>query len=217
MAEVAAQEESAEPAPERDRTACGDRAAATDGCRPPRAATVWWASEQPGVGCRVTGESNDGRGAAMHPPQLTITRRLRRVATMTVAVVATLAAPAAEARTIAINADAKLHRTSKSNGVTYFSGTATGSLPGRVNAGLRIGIFAVPGTVTLYPRGGTITLAVDGDPKSLTYVTGTVKVTGGTGKFAGARGRGDFAGTLYRYTKRPWRADVSIRRGTLTY
>ena len=92
------------------------------------------------------------------------------------------------ARAVTLKEQAQIHRVSHQGGVDRFAGTATGTFPGNVAAALRIRLTVVTGTVTFYPRGGTLTVAVRGTPKSLSRVSGTMTVTGGTGKFADASG-----------------------------
>lgn len=122
------------------------------------------------------------------------------------------AAPAS-ARSIALEQSGELHRTSFRNRVHFFKGTATGTLPGKVSAALKIDLFSVSGGVTFFPRGGSISLDVKGKPRGLRRVSGTMRVIAGSGKFAKARGQASFSGTLNRRT---WRASVSAS-GRLTY
>ncbi|MDO8189030.1 autotransporter [Conexibacter sp. JD483] len=116
----------------------------------------------------------------------------------------------APARTIALNENARLHRISTAGGLYRFGGSATGTLPGNVTAALRFGLTSIRGSVTFYPRGGSISVRVSGSPVTL---KGRMTVSGGTGKFAGARGSASWSGTLNRRT---WIATVSAK-GRLHY
>jgi hypothetical protein len=127
--------------------------------------------------------------------------------------IAMLSPAIATARTVQLSERAQLHRLSHDGSVHRFGGTATGTVPGNVAATLRIRLTSIGGTVVFYARGGSISVAVNGAPKSLSRVGGTMTVTGGTGRYAGARGTATFSGTLDRRT---WRATVKAD-GRLTY
>ncbi len=125
-------------------------------------------------------------------------------------------AAAAEARTINIDEAVKLHLVRKSGNTLYESGSATGTLPGNVSAVFQTSISKVTGTVTIYPRGGSITISVNGTPRTTgirSRFTGTMRVTKGSGTFRGASGSGTFDGVVNRRT---WAVDVDAR-ARLTY
>lgn len=140
-------------------------------------------------------------------------RRRGLFALLLCAFLLTQSAASASGRTIALEQTGRLHRKSVRNGVNFFEGSATGTLPGAVSAALEIDLFSVSGIVTFFPRGGSITLNVAGKPRGLKNVRGTMTVIAGTGRFSKARGTADFRGTLNRRT---WRATVSAS-GSLTY
>jgi hypothetical protein len=130
------------------------------------------------------------------------------------------AAPSAQAakrKTLNLTDTARLHLTRKNGNVIYESGTATGTLPGRVKARFVTGITKVTGTVTFYPySGGSLTMTAVGYPKSastITRVTGNLAVRRGTGRFRNALGSGTFSGTANRRT---WAITVNAR-ARITY
>lgn len=120
------------------------------------------------------------------------------------------------ARTINVSERASLHLVRKSGSTLWQAGTATGTLPGTVTTRFKVTPSRVTGTLKIVTRGGSVTLSVNGTPRS--YGTnarfgGTMRVTGGTGKFARARGSANFEGVVNR---RSWAANVSAS-GRLTY
>jgi hypothetical protein len=126
------------------------------------------------------------------------------------------AATAHAARTINVVETARLHLVSKSGSALLEKGTATGSLPGNVTAQFTVTLVRVTGLVTIFPRGGSITIRVVGSPRSVGVVAkfgGTMTVDGGTGRYAHARGGGTFSGTVNR---RSWDASATVR-GRLSY
>jgi len=128
----------------------------------------------------------------------------------------TLAAGTAQARTVNVNERASLHLTRKSGSTIYQAGTATGTLPGTITSRFHVTVTRVTGSFKVTTRGGTLTMSVNGSPRSggtVARFAGTMRVVGGTGKFAGARGSGTFSGTVNRRT---WAANVSAS-GRLTY
>lgn len=125
-------------------------------------------------------------------------------------------AGAAQARTIDVDEVVKLHLVRKSGNTLYESGSASGTLPGNVSAVFQTSISKVTGTVTIYPRGGSLTISVSGTPRTTSARArfgGTMRVVRGSGKFRGASGSGTFDGVVNRRT---WdvRVDASAR---LTY
>jgi hypothetical protein len=126
------------------------------------------------------------------------------------------AATAHAARTINAVERAQLHLVSKSGSALLEKGTASGSLPGNVTAQFTVTLVRVTGLVTIYPRGGSITIRVVGSARSAginATFGGTMSVAGGTGRYAHARGRGTFSGTVNR---RSWAATVTAR-GRVSY
>jgi hypothetical protein len=121
------------------------------------------------------------------------------------------------ARSMNLSESASLHLVRKSGSVLYESGTATGTLSGRVTARFVTSITKVTGSVTIYPRGGgSLTINVLGFPRSAGIVarfTGTMAVRRGTGRYARALGSGSFSGTVNRRT---WASTVQAS-ARLTY
>jgi len=134
-----------------------------------------------------------------------------------VVVPAGAAGPLAQAaRTVNVTERASLHLVRKSGSTIYQAGTATGTLPGTVTTRFQTTPSRVTGSLRIVTRGGTVTLSVNGRPRSFgtrARFGGTMRVTGGTGKFAGASGHGNFEGVVNRRT---WAATVSAT-GRLTY
>jgi hypothetical protein len=109
----------------------------------------------------------------------------------------------AQARTIATDEHVSLHLVRKSGSTLYERGSASGTLPGPVAGTFKTTVVIVTGTVTISPRGGSVTVGVVGFPRSAGVVasfTGTVTVKGGTGRYAHARGHGTFTATVNRRT-----------------
>lgn len=154
----------------------------------------------------------------------TVQRRVARAACIlgVVALPLAAAAPAVAgpqaqaARTINVSERVSLHLVRKSGPTLYEAGTATGTLPGTVTARFNVGITRVTGSVTIRTRGGTLTMSVDGKPRTTGAISrfgGTMRVTSGTGKFARASGTASFSGTVNRRT---WAANVAAN-GRLSY
>jgi hypothetical protein len=118
-------------------------------------------------------------------------------------------------RSVAVSERADLHLVRKSGSTLYEAGTATGTLPGTITARFTV-TSKVTGSVRITTRGGTLTMSVDGTPRSAGTIArfgGTMRVTSGTGKFARASGTATFTGTVNRRT---WAATVNAT-GRLTY
>jgi hypothetical protein len=116
-----------------------------------------------------------------------------------------VARPTAQAaRNVTVRDTIRLTLVRKSGAVLYERGTATGMLPGRVNAKFNTSVTKVTGHVAIYPTsGGWITINVVGYPQSLGAIArfhGTMAVREGAGRFADAYGGGDFTGTVNRRT-----------------
>lgn len=130
---------------------------------------------------------------------------------------AAAAGPVAQAaRTINVSERASLHLVRKSGSTIYQAGTATGTLPGTVTTRFKTTPSRVTGSLRIVTRGGTVTLSVNGTPRSFgtkARFGGTMRVTGGTGRYARARGTAGFEGVVNRRT---WAATVTAR-GRLTY
>src|SRR5829696_1956803 len=112
-------------------------------------------------------------------------------------------ASAAKRKTITVNQSADLHLDRKKGNILRESGTATGTLPGKVSARFDVSdISRVTGTVTFKPySGGTITATVIGYPQSLGNVakfTGGLSIKNGTGRYVNATGGGTFSGSVNR-------------------
>ncbi len=130
---------------------------------------------------------------------------------------ALLLAPAtAAARTITIREHADLHLVRKSGSTLYQSGRASGTIDGNVSTVFNVTLSGVTGQFTIYARGGSLTLSVNGKPRSTgirARFSGTMRVVKGTGRYSGASGSGNFSGTVNRRT---WAASVDAS-GRLTY
>lgn len=140
----------------------------------------------------------------------------RRSVWAVVALAMLVITPAAEARTINLREAVSLHLVRKSGNTLYESGTATGTLPGNVSARFETSLTKVTGTVTIYPRGGSITIDVSGTPRSAGIkprLTGSMRVVRGSGTFRGASGSGSFSGVVNRRT---WAVSVNAT-ARLTY
>lgn len=127
-----------------------------------------------------------------------------------------IGASAAEARTLTIKETVKLHLVRKSGSTLYESGSASGTLPGNVSAVFQTSLTKVTGTVTIYPRGGSLTVSVTGTPRSAgvrARFGGTMRVVRGSGRYRGASGSGTFDGVVNRRT---WAVDVDAT-ARLTY
>lgn len=120
------------------------------------------------------------------------------------------------ARSVSVNDTASMHLVSKSGSVLAERGTATGTLPGAVNARFVLRVTEATGSVTIAARGGSLTLKVDGFAQSagtLVRLNGTMMVKRGTGRYAHARGTASFSATVNR---RSWSIKVRVR-GHLSY
>lgn len=156
---------------------------------------------------------------------LTVRARMARAGLLAAAIAAPLAtaAPAAAAdpvaqtaRTINVTERASLHLVRKSGSTLWQAGTATGTLPGTVTARFKVTLTSVTGSLKIVTRGGTLTMSVNGKPRSggtNARFGGTMRVTSGTGRFARASGTASFEGTVNR---RSWAATVSAS-GRLSY
>jgi len=149
--------------------------------------------------------------------QLTAYARATWKVSVTALLVAlTVGAATAQARTVKVNERASLHLVKKSGSTIYQAGTATGTLPGTITSRFNVSITRVTGSFKITTRGGTLTMSVNGSPRSAGTVArfaGTMRVVGGTGRFSRARGSGSFSGTVNRRT---WAASVTAS-GRLTY
>ncbi|HEY4279687.1 MAG TPA: autotransporter [Conexibacter sp.] len=118
----------------------------------------------------------------------------------------------ADAKTVNVSEKVSLHLVHKSGTTLVESGTASGTLAGRVSATFVVSAFKVSGSVTIYPSsGGSVTINVVGSPRSVgNTVTfgGTMGVRKGTGTYARATGSGTFTGTVNRRT---WAATVNAK------
>jgi hypothetical protein len=126
------------------------------------------------------------------------------------------ASPAAHsARSVRVSDTAHLHLVSASGSRLNESGSATGTLPGRVKGRFNIGP-RISASLTIYVHGGSITLKGSGAPTAQgvrSRFRGKLTITGGTGKYAHAHGSGSFSGVVDR---RSW-AVTAKATGTLSY
>lgn len=106
------------------------------------------------------------------------------------------------ARTLSATDTAHLHYVHSSGSELFETGTATGALPGSMQANVTIG-STFTGSFTIYTSGGTIkghgTATPHGSGRYESF-SGTVTVTGGSGRYAHAHGRAGLYGTFDRKT-----------------
>ena len=120
------------------------------------------------------------------------------------------------ARTTTVSDTGRLHLVSKSGSSFSERGTATGTLPGAVNAHFVLRVTEATGTVTINARGGSLTLALDAFAQSagsVARLNGTMTVTHGTGKYAHAHGTESLTATVNR---RSWAIKAQMH-GRLSY
>jgi hypothetical protein len=169
-------------------------------------------------------DSNKTGVIAMSKPRGTSARRPLRTPTLTAAsVVATLVAlcpialagaaspagahgagggrPAHAARTLNATDTAHLHYVRSSGSELFETGTATGTLPGGMQARVTIGA-TISGSFTIdVSGGGTIsghgTATPHGSGRYESF-SGSLTVTGGSGRYAHTRGRAGLYGTFDR-------------------
>jgi hypothetical protein len=113
------------------------------------------------------------------------------------------AARAHAARTISGVDTAHLELRHQDETLLFEEGKATGVLPGRMRAQLRVAQHQFSGTCTIYTNGSSITGHGVATPKgSGRYQSfkGTLTITGGTGRFRGAHGQTGLYGTFDRRT-----------------
>lgn len=118
-----------------------------------------------------------------------------------------------------MNESVDLHLVKKKGAILRESGTASGTLPGKVSARFDTSNAAqVTGTVTFRPNsGGSITATVVGYPQSVGKVakfSGGMSVKSGTGRYAHASGGGTLSGAVNRKT---WHVTVHTSDTKLTY
>jgi hypothetical protein len=109
---------------------------------------------------------------------------------------------ASAARTLNATDTAHLHYVHSSGSSLFETGTATGTLPGSMQAHVNIGP-TISGNFTIDVRGGSISGHGTGTPHgSGTYesFSGSLTVTGGTGRYTHAHGRAGLYGTFNRKT-----------------
>ncbi len=93
----------------------------------------------------------------------------------------------ADARTIKLSEHASIHRVSHGGGGRPLCGHRDRNAARQCRRDVANPPTTVTGTVTFYPRGGSLTVVVRGKPESLSRVSGTMTVTRGTGS---SRARG---------------------------
>ncbi|HEY7893058.1 MAG TPA: hypothetical protein VIC05_12690 [Solirubrobacteraceae bacterium] len=104
------------------------------------------------------------------------------------------------ARTLKATDTAHLHYIHTSGSMLYETGSASGTLPGRMRADVNVGA-TISGTFTIYIRGGTIRGHGSATPHgSGVYESfaGSLVATGGTGRYRHAHGRAQLYGTFNR-------------------
>ena len=133
-------------------------------------------------------------------------KRLKRsglLASIILAAAATLGPAAATARTISGADTAHLELRHQDESLLLEEGKATGVLPGRMRAQLKVAQHQFSGTCTIYTNGGSITGHGVATPKGAgryQSFKGTLTITGGTGRFRGAHGQTGLYGTFDRIT-----------------
>ncbi|HEY2216332.1 MAG TPA: hypothetical protein VGH21_02480 [Solirubrobacteraceae bacterium] len=129
---------------------------------------------------------------------------------------ASSAAPARDARSVALNESGQLHLTSRHGFTLDERGTAYGSVSGSIFVHLTIvSTSRVVAEVNLYPPGGSISGQASASYHrggSTASFAGTISIVKGTGRYAHARGSGlSFSGTIRRSDEA-----ISVRvRGTV--
>jgi hypothetical protein len=111
-------------------------------------------------------------------------------------------ARARAARTISGADSAYLHLLHQDESLLFEEGKATGVLPGRMRAQLKVA-QQYSGTCTIYTNGGSITghgVATPHGAGRFQSFKGTLTITGGTGRFRGAHGQTGLYGTFDRRT-----------------
>jgi hypothetical protein len=129
-------------------------------------------------------------------------KRTGVLASIILAAAATLGPAAAAARTISGADSAHLHLLHQDESLLFEEGKATGVLPGRMRAQLKIA-QRYSGTCTIYTNGGSITghgVATPHGSGRYQSFKGTLTITGGTGRFRGAHGQTGLYGTFDRIT-----------------
>jgi hypothetical protein len=133
-------------------------------------------------------------------------KRLKRsglLASIILAAAATLGPAAASARTISGADTAHLELRHQDESLLLEEGKATGVLPGRMRAELKVAQHQFSGTCTIYTDGSSITGHGVATPKGAgryQSFKGTLTITGGTGRFRGAHGQTGLYGTFDRIT-----------------
>jgi hypothetical protein len=124
------------------------------------------------------------------------------LASIVLAAAAALGPAAASASTISGADSAHLHLLHQDESLLFEEGKATGVLPGRMRAQLRIA-QRYSGTCTIYTNGGSITghgVATPHGSGRYQSFKGTLSITGGTGRFRRAHGQTGLYGTFDRIT-----------------
>lgn len=111
-------------------------------------------------------------------------------------------AAAAGAHSLKASDRASLHYVSASGSTLYETGSAAGTLPGRMRVHMRVSA-TFSGNFTIYAKGGTIvghgTATPHGSGVRESFA-GTLVVTGGSGRYKHAHGHGGMYGTFNRNT-----------------
>ncbi len=124
------------------------------------------------------------------------------LAAIVLAGIATLGPTAATAHTISGADSAHLHLLHQNESLLFEEGKATGVLPGRMRAQLKIA-QQYSGTCTIYTNGGTVTghgVATPHGTGRFQSFRGTLTITSGTGRFRSAHGHTGLYGTFDRRT-----------------
>ncbi len=130
-------------------------------------------------------------------------RSIGLLASMILAGAWALSCAPAGAHTISGADTAHLELLHQDETLLFEEGKATGVLPGRMRAQLRVAQHQFSGTCTIYTNGGSITghgVATPSGSGRYQSFKGTLTITGGTGRFRGAHGQTGLYGTFDRRT-----------------
>ncbi len=114
------------------------------------------------------------------------------------------------ARSLGVTETGNLHLLHKSGSLLNELGSAYGTLPGTMRAQFLLRTTEVTGSLTIYPRGGSLTISLAGFATSggtIAHLSGEMSVQHGTGRYAHASGSASFTGIANR---RSWAVQVRV-------
>jgi hypothetical protein len=126
-------------------------------------------------------------------------RRTTTIAALAAFAAAAMSAPA-QARTANGTDTARLHLVRQDESLLYEEGSASGALPGRMRAQVRVGSL-ITGSCTIYTAHGSITGRGSATPHGFgryQSFRGTFTVTGGSGRYRHVHGHTNLYGTFDR-------------------